>query len=60
MTKGRNTTVIALRVTDDERDIIKKRADRKGWNISDYMKWLALRPHKGNASLLGITTTSKG
>lgn len=48
MTRGRNTSVISLRVTDDERNKIQKRADKKGMTISDYMKWLALRTHRKN------------
>lgn len=43
MTKGRNTTVIGVRVPDSVYARIKALAEKEGWTINDWMKAAVLR-----------------
>lgn len=59
MTKGRNTTVIGLRVPDEVYFTIKAYANKRGLSISDWIKPIVLRalfvgkPFKRNDSCYG-------
>ena len=45
MSKGRNTRVVAIRITDVVYTMLEKRAKKKGLSVSDYIKWDLTRKH---------------
>jgi len=43
MSRGRNTTVIAVRVPDSVYAMVKARAERQGMTISEYLRAIVER-----------------
>jgi len=39
MAHGRNTTVVAIRISDSVYTMLQKRAIRKGLSVGDYVRW---------------------
>lgn len=45
MAHGRNTTVVAIRVSDSVYTMLGKRGNRRGLSVGDYIKYELTRKH---------------
>lgn len=46
MAKGRNTTVVAVRIPDSVYTIIKRRAGKRGLSVGDWLKKVIIYDQK--------------